>query len=73
MAQVAGISTQKNAQGDITHVTIDLSKHGEVFTPVLQQLGVIEKTPFQKEWDEAMSVEAFKEHQLKVVRSLWSK
>ncbi|MEO7312660.1 MAG: hypothetical protein ABIX01_19900 [Chitinophagaceae bacterium] len=52
MPRIAGVTTQKNTKGQITHITFNLKKHEEILTPVLKQLGVVQdKTKFQKDWN----------------------
>lgn len=59
MARIAGVKTVKNTKGDITHITVDVRKHPEVATS-LQQLGLMEKTQFEKDCENATPVkEAF--------------
>ena len=55
MAQVAGITTKKNTKGELTHVTINVKKHKERITPMLEELGVVKKSTFKQEWDEALA------------------
>jgi len=73
MASIAGVTTQKNAKGDITYVTIDVEKHRDVITPVLRQLGVIEKTEFQKECEGGLTVGEARESSLKFIEEIWRK
>ncbi len=74
MPRIAGITTKKNVKGKITHVTIDVQKHKQAIIPVLNQLGVIEKTEFQKDCEGAISIEEAREDTLNFVRSLpWKK
>ncbi len=73
MESIAGITTQKNAQGDITYVTIDVQKHRDVITPLLKQLGLIEKTEFQKECEGGLTVSEARESSLKFIEEIWRK
>ncbi|MEO6639400.1 MAG: hypothetical protein ABIN25_14065 [Ginsengibacter sp.] len=74
MPRIAGITTKKNDRGEITHVTINVQKHKETITPVLQRLGVIEKTKFQKDCEGAITIEDARQDTLDFVRSLtWKK
>jgi hypothetical protein len=75
MAKIAGIKTLKNTKGEITHVTINVKKHKQIITPVLEELGVIEKSELQKmlESDEWITVEELRESALKHIDELWSK
>ena len=60
MARIAGIKTEKDQSGHVTSVTIDVKKHKEI-VPVLQQMGLLEKTQLEKDCEEGMSVEEFSE------------
>ena len=46
MAQVAGITTTKNTKVKLTHVTIYVKKHKDAIAPLLEQLGINNKTQF---------------------------
>jgi hypothetical protein len=73
MPQVAGITTKKNVRGELTHVTINIKKHKEAITPMLEKLGVISKTPFQKEFEKGIPLEEARQKLLTKVRTLWGK
>ena len=73
MARIAGIATKKNTRGEITHVTIDVQKHRELITPMLYELGVIEKTTFQQECESAIPLEAFRKKVHKRINTAWQK
>lgn len=73
MPQVAGVKTKKNLKGEVTHVTFDISKHKETITPILNQLGVIPKTDFQKRCDNAVSVEEARKISINHLREIWKK
>ena len=60
MAKIAGITTKKNTKGQVTPVTIDVKKHKDKI-PMLTEIGVLPKTDFQNQWDDAMSVDEFRE------------
>ena len=72
MANIEGISTQKNEQGEITHVTIDIQKHKEII-PVLEQMGVIEKSAFQKEFDDSFSLEDARNILFERIENKWKR
>ena len=73
MARIAGIKTQKNTRGEITHVTIDVKKHQGVM-PMLKELGVISKTKFQIECEAALTIEEARERSNTFIESLpWKK
>ncbi len=74
MARIAGIATKKNQKGEITHVTIDVKKHRDTITPMLEQLGVIKESSFEEEWERGgMTKEELKNSLLKTVDELWRK
>lgn len=57
MAQIAGISTQKDSKGNILKVTFDLKKHGAEIMPILVKMGAVEEDDFEKEWRKAETAE----------------
>lgn len=73
MARIAGIATKKNTKGEITHVTINVKKHRDVVTPMLYELGVLEKTEFQQECERAISLEDFRGKMHSRINKLWKK
>ncbi len=73
MAQIAGIKTQKNTKGEITHVTINIKKHKELITPVLEELGVLQKSKFMQEYEKGITIEESKKRVFAKIDSLWSK
>lgn len=74
MARIAGVTTQKDTKGNVTHVTINLKKHKAVL-PLLEQMGVIEKSELQKMMDSGtwLTVEEARAHTIKHVREKWNK
>lgn len=46
MSRIAGISTETNAKGMVTKITIDLKKHPQAKAPLVE-LGLIEEDVFQ--------------------------
>lgn len=72
MPRIAGITTQKDARGNITHVTFNIKKHEAVITPVLQQLGVLEKSSFMKEFEAGVSIEDSRKRAHAKIDGLWS-
>jgi len=73
MARIAGIATKKNTKGEITHVIIDVQKHRALITPMLYELGVMEKTTFQVECESAIPLEDFRKKMHKRVKAAWQK
>ena len=73
MARIAGIKTQKNTRGEITHITINVKKHQEIM-PMLKELGVVSKTKFEIECEGAVSVDEARARTIEYVKSLpWKK
>ena len=77
MAKIAGVKTTKNLSGEVTHITIDVKKHKEKL-PMLTEMGLIPKSKFMEEWDEAIANGAMSPDELgvslkKYVRELWKK
>jgi hypothetical protein len=70
MAAVAGITTKKNIRGQITHITVDVRKHKEVM-PIFNEMGLVPKTTFKKECEDAISVEEFRKRVHKKLKTLW--
>jgi selenocysteine-specific translation elongation factor len=73
MPEVVGITTQKDTEGKITHVTIDVQQHKEKITPMLYELGVMEKTAFQIECENGYSIEEARALTLNYLRTKWNK
>ncbi|SFQ21156.1 hypothetical protein [Parafilimonas terrae] len=61
MAHIEGIEEIKNNDGRLTHVVIDVHKHPEAVGK-LKEMGLVEKTQFEKDCEDAIPVdEAFKQ------------
>jgi hypothetical protein len=73
MPRIAGVDTQKNTKGEITHLTIDVKKHKEFVVPMLAQLGVKEKTKFEKDWERGISIEEARKRSLNFIDKMWKK
>jgi hypothetical protein len=73
MPQVAGVTTKKNVKGEITHVTINVKKHKDIITPVLEEIGVLTKMTFEERFKKAHSVEEAKQMTLNHLRKIWKK
>lgn len=70
MARIAGITTKKDTKGNITHVTINVKKHKHA-VPVLKEMGLLEKSEFEKECEEAITLEEFRDSMKKYIAELW--
>lgn len=73
MPQLAGVKTKKNFKGEVTHVTFNVKKHKETITPILNQLGIIPKTDFQKRCENGVSVKEARKISINHLRSIWKK
>ncbi len=72
MPQLEGITTTKNIEGEITHLTIDIQKNKDL-KPLLTELGLLPKTTFQKNCEDAISMEEFRKRVHKKLNDLWLK
>lgn len=70
MIQAEGITTLKNDEGEITHVTIDVQKHKEAL-PLLKQLGLLEKTQFEIDCENGTSIEESRKRIHAKIDNLW--
>ena len=70
MAKIAGVTTKKDAGGNITHVTINVKKHKQAI-PVLKEMGLMEKTRFEKECEDAITLEEFRDSMKNFITELW--
>ena len=70
MAAIAGVTTKKNQQGKLTHVTVDVRKHKQVI-PMFEEIGLIQKTDFQKRCEDAITVEELRTRVHKRLKQLW--
>jgi hypothetical protein len=68
MAAIAGITTKKNAHGQITHITVDVRKHKEVI-PMFNEMGLLPKTKFQEQCEKGTSADVARQELIEYVRS----
>jgi hypothetical protein len=73
MPRIAGIVTEKNAKGEITFVTINVKKHRKTIMPVLEKMGVVEKSKFMQDFEKGVSVKEGFKMVKKHVDDLWKK
>ena len=73
MPQVTGITTVQDAAGNITSVTINMEKHRDTVMPLLEKLGVIEKSEFDQECERAISVDELRNSLCKKIYAVWGK
>lgn len=82
MARIAGISTQTNAKGIVTKITVDLKKHPKV-KEALIEIGYLTKTQqqiedeeFEKKWNDPTNLtvdECFKRVHAHIDSLKWEK
>jgi hypothetical protein len=72
MTVIAGITTKKNSQGKLTHVTVDVRKHKQVVS-IFEEIGLMPKTDFQKRCEQGITVEEARQRSLNHIRSIWKK
>lgn len=70
MAEIAGISTKNDAFGNLEEIRINIKKNPEAIGK-LKSVGLIEKTSFDKEFDEASSVDEVFDRLVKHVEETW--
>lgn len=58
MARIAGIQLEKDSKGRLAYARINLKKHPEALK-LLNQIGAIEKSKDDKDWDEALTPDEF--------------
>jgi hypothetical protein len=73
MPRIAGVATQKNTKGEITHLTINVKKHKDFVAPMLAQLGAKEKTKFEKDWERGITPEELRQNLHKRIEEIWKK
>ena len=73
MPRIAGVATQKNTKGEITHLTIDVKKHKDIVAPLLEQLGVKTKSKFEEDWEGGITLEEARTNLHRRIKELWKK
>ncbi len=73
MSTLAGIDTQKNNKGEITHVTIDVKKHSVFVKPLLEKIKIVEKSKFEKDCEGAITIEEARKRSLAYIEKIWKK
>lgn len=73
MPRIAGVATQKNSKGEITHLTINVKRHKEVLAPLMLKLCPPEKTQFEKDWERGISIEEARKKSHEFIRKMWKK
>ena len=73
MPRIAGVATQKNTKGEITHLTIDVQKHKDIVAPLMEQLAVKAKSKFEKDWERGITLEEARANLHGRIKELWKK
>lgn len=72
MQKIKGIEIEKNSQGEDAFIRIDLQKFGKQLQPFLEEVGLLEDD-FEKEWENALTLDEAKEKSIEKLRALWKK
>ena len=72
MARIAGVSTTKDVKGNLDTITINLKKH-KAAVPVLRELGLLEKSQFEKDWESGISLEEVHQELIDMVNTHYDK
>ena len=73
MAHIAGFSSEKDSKGNIKKVTFDFKKYGSDLMPLLKKIGAMEEDTFEKEWEEAFTLEEVKNELYRRIDERWDK
>ena len=73
MSRIAGVATQKNTKGEITHLTIDVKKHRDIVAPLLEQLGVKTTSKFEEDWKRGITLDEARKNSHDFIRKLWNR
>lgn len=67
MTKVPGIKFIKDAKKRNRYITIDLKIHGEALRPILEQIGAVEESEFQKHFKDGYTSAEVKEYVMDAV------
>ena len=73
MPRIAGVATQKNIKGEITHLTIDVKKHKDIVAPLMEQLTVKAKSKFEEDWERGITLEEARKNSHNFISKMWKK
>ena len=73
MPRIAGVATQKNTKGEITHLTIDVKKHKDIVAPLMEQLAVKARSKFEEVWERGITLEVARANLHGRINELWKK
>ncbi len=76
MAHIAGVKTTRDTKGNLTKVEINVKKYPQAIE-ALKELGLIEKSPLQKEVEENpenfLTPEELRQDLKQHIRQIWKK
>jgi hypothetical protein len=70
MAEIAGVTTKNDAMGNLEEIRINIKKNPDAIGK-LKSVGLIEKTPFEKKYDEASGVDEVFDRLMKHIDETW--
>lgn len=73
MPRIAGVATQKNTKGEITHLKIDVKKHKDIVAPLMEQLTVKAKSKFEEDWERGITLEEARKNSHNFISKMWKK
>ena len=73
MPRIAGVATQKNTKGEITHLTIDVKKHKDIVAPLMEQLAVKATSKFEEDWERGITLEEARANLHGRIKELWKR
>lgn len=68
METVEGVSIQKNENGDLAYITIDLLRHKEAL-PALTALGLVQQSQFDIDFEKALTIDEAEQITLERIRN----
>ena len=71
MSNVTGVTIQKDNNGQLTHVSVDLIENPKALA-LLQEIGLVEKTEFERECEKGMDVHTFRRRAKDEVSKTWA-
>lgn len=73
MTRIAGIQTETDLKGNLKKITIDVKKHPQAIN-ALKEAGILPKTPFEIECENAIPAEVvFEKLREKIKHHKWEK
>ncbi len=70
MAGITGVTTKKDAKGNLAEIRINTKKNPDAIGK-LKSIGLIEKTPFEKKFEQAADVDEVFDRLIKHIEDTW--